>query len=44
MVEMIDAELDRLVATLQTAPSMAARNAAAAITALRDWIKENSNG
>lgn len=35
---MSDDELDRLVKYLQTAPSMAARNAAAAITTLRARI------
>ena len=40
MVEVTDAELDRLVRYLQTAPSLAARNAAAAITALRARIAE----
>lgn len=37
---MSDDELDRLVKYLQTAPSMAARNAAAAITTLRARIAE----
>ena len=40
MVDLTDAELDGLVRYLQTAPSMAARNAAAAITALRARIAE----
>lgn len=37
---MSDDELDRLVKYLQTAPSMAARNAATAITTLRARIAE----
>lgn len=38
---MSDDELDRLVKYLQTAPSMAARNAATAITTLRARIAED---
>jgi len=41
MADLTDAELDRLVRYLQTAPSMAARNAAAAITTLRARIAED---
>ena len=40
MPDLTDDELDRLVAYLQDAPSMAAREAAAAITALRARIAE----
>jgi len=40
MADLTDAQLDRLVAYLQDAPSMAAREAATAITALRARIAE----
>lgn len=40
MDNLTGAELDRLVKYLQTAPSMAARNAATAITTLRARIAE----
>ena len=40
MADLTDAELDRLVEYLQAAPSMAAREAATAITTLRARIAE----